>query len=405
MSHPPPPTRPGGPGPAGARARGGGAGDAAAAAEQRRQLDALKALAEKHHIRREYITKLRQLRDYKVVLLCDDSDSMGSIVTPGPGAPEVDPFALDPPTRWTELRTTCEVVVELACTVAGGGGIDVHFLNRRAALKGIHSAAQLRAGFPREPNGRTPLTRAFNDVLAANRELPGEKKLLVLIATDGEPDGGAGGVAEFRAALAAKPRNCKVQILKVSDDDGATAYLDELDGAIDGVDVTDDYYSVLDRVRKYRGPDENFSFGDYLIKCIIGPFDVSMDGVDEPPPEARAAAEAKAAESARRASAGGGGGGGGGGPAGGAGAVPAEIAKLQAERDEAKHEAQLAREGREHEADQRLCIICLTEPKQVALQPCGHLALCVSDAARIIAGTNKCPVCRMDIVSSARVFL
>ena len=194
-----------------------------------------------------------------------------------------------------------------------------------------------------------------------------------------------------------------MQILKVSDDDGATAYLDELDGAIDGVDVTDDYYSVLDRVRKYRGPDESFSFGDFLVKCIIGPFDASMDEVDEPPPEAKAAAEGKAEESVRRASAGGGAAGG--GAAGGAGAVPAEIAKLQAERDEAKHEAQLAHEGREREAEQRLCIICLTEPKQVALQPCGHLALCVSDAARIIAGTNKCPVCRKDIVSSARVFL
>ena len=59
-------------------------------------------------------------------------------------------------------------------------------------------------------------------------------------------------------------------------------YLDELDRTIDGVDVTDDYYSVLANVRKYRGSDTPFSFGDYLVKCLIGPLDKEIDEIDEP---------------------------------------------------------------------------------------------------------------------------
>jgi hypothetical protein len=73
---------------------------------------------------------------------------------------------------------------------------------------------------------RTPLGEGFypiqHVVYDINRLRLYERALLVLIATDGEPDGGAQGIAEFRAALEAKPINCKVQILKVSDDDGKT---------------------------------------------------------------------------------------------------------------------------------------------------------------------------------------
>ena len=141
-------------------AAGAGAG---AGAEQ--DMPALKALAVKHRIREDYIMRVRQLRNFKVVLLCDDSSSMGHIIVPGPGAPPADPFAESPASRWTELRQTCEVVIEVACTVTGG--IDVHFLNHRGALKGVRSKEQLLAGFPHKPHGSTPLARAFNDVRAA----------------------------------------------------------------------------------------------------------------------------------------------------------------------------------------------------------------------------------------------
>ena len=303
--------------PAAAGAGAGARAGAGAVAEQ--DMAALKALAVKHNIRHDYILRVRQVGNYKVVLLCDDSSSMGLIVAPGPGAPPPDPFAESPATRWTELRQTCEIVVEVACTVAGG--IDVHFLNHRGALKGVRSKEQLLAGFPHKPDGSTPLARAFNDVLAANREVPGEKKpLLVLIATDGEPDGGAQGIAEFRAALAAKPDDCKVQILKVSDDDSKTAYLDKLDGDIAGLDVTDDYHTVLDRVKRYRGPETR-----YLVKCLVGPFDRAMDGIDEPGGEPLPA--------------------------------PVDPRPLPAPVD----------------PDQRLCVVCQDNAKEVMLQPCSHL--------------------------------
>jgi hypothetical protein len=85
-----------------------------------------------------------------------------------------------------------------------------------------------------------------------------------------------------KEALATKPSWCKVQVLKITDNDDETSYLDEFDRAIEGVDVTDDYFSVLANVRKYRGQNTSFSFGDYLVKCLIGPLDKEIDEIDEP---------------------------------------------------------------------------------------------------------------------------
>jgi ankyrin repeat protein len=234
-----------------------------------------------HHIRDNFLLQASQLgRLCKFVLICDDSSSMNKFVRPGPGAPPVDPLSADKPTRWTELRSTCEVVVELACAISES--IDVHFLNHIGALKGIHTTEQFIAGFPAKPHGSVPLARAIRDVIAANKKLPKGKMLVILFATDGETDGGELEIAEVKEALATKPSWCKVQVLKITDNDDETSYLDEFDRAIEGVDVTDDYFSVLANVRKYRGQNTSFSFGDYLVKCLIGPLDKEIDEIDEP---------------------------------------------------------------------------------------------------------------------------
>jgi len=58
---------------------------------------------------------------------------MNIIVQPGPGAPPSHTSSTNLSTRWTELRNTCEVVLDLACTITDS--VDVHFLNHSEALK------------------------------------------------------------------------------------------------------------------------------------------------------------------------------------------------------------------------------------------------------------------------------
>lgn len=64
-----------------------------------------------------------------------------------------------------------------------------------------------------------------------------------------------------------------VTFLACTDEPEALDYLNNWDKTMDNVDVVDDYRSELAQIREKRGPNVKFSFGDYLIKALIGSID------------------------------------------------------------------------------------------------------------------------------------
>lgn len=63
-------------------------------------------------------------------------------------------------------------------------GIDVYFLNRDPMLN-VTDTRHVRQMFNMPPQGLTPLVPALRRILAAKRTQAFEKKLLILVATDG----------------------------------------------------------------------------------------------------------------------------------------------------------------------------------------------------------------------------
>jgi Mg-chelatase subunit ChlD len=63
-------------------------------------------------------------------------------------------------------------------------GVDVYFLNRDPMLN-ITDTRHVRQVFSTPPQGLTPLVPALRRILAAKRNQTYEKKLLILVATDG----------------------------------------------------------------------------------------------------------------------------------------------------------------------------------------------------------------------------
>jgi hypothetical protein len=63
-------------------------------------------------------------------------------------------------------------------------GVDVYFLNREPILN-VTNAQTIRHAFNSPPQGMTPLVPAIRRILASKRSQAYEKKLLLLIATDG----------------------------------------------------------------------------------------------------------------------------------------------------------------------------------------------------------------------------
>ena len=53
---------------------------------------------------------------------------------------------------------------------------------------------------------------------------------------------------------------------------------------------------------------------------------------------------------------------------------------------------------------QRECIICMDNPRNSVLIPCGHLGVCMECAQELQRTTKMCPVCRNKITQVNQVF-
>jgi hypothetical protein len=112
------------------------------------------------------------------------------------------------------------------------------------------------------------------------------QKLLVVIATDGEPTSRAGHVdvkaKEFEQALKNRQDGNRVfvTLLACTDDESCVGYFKRID-KVKGVDTNDDYYSERAEIIKHKGKTFKFTFGDYVVKCLLGPVDKDMDKMDK----------------------------------------------------------------------------------------------------------------------------
>ena len=192
----------------------------------------LRAVAAKYEIQQSDVTRLRQLKNFDVVILCDDS---GPMMTP------VDKTNT---TRWNQLYEFVRLVVEIS-TILDSNGIDIHFLNRRDTSR-ITDPKQAKYLFDDPPSGFASLSRALRRI----RQLPAarrgyDKKLLLFVATDGAPtnDNGDPNLAEFEHLVRheRQANTTHVMILIFTDDLEAVRYLREWDRTMENVDVTDDH--------------------------------------------------------------------------------------------------------------------------------------------------------------------
>lgn len=64
-----------------------------------------------------------------------------------------------------------------------------------------------------------------------------------------------------------------VTFLACTDEPAALNYLNNWDRTMQHVDIVDDFRSELAEVQQKRGPNFKFSYGDYLVKALIGSID------------------------------------------------------------------------------------------------------------------------------------
>ena len=129
-----------------------------------------------------------------------------------------------------------------------------------------------------KPNGHTPIDQIFNKVIQDNDDTIKEKKLLIIILTDGEYRN-----KNFKQCLLnRKPMNkIFVNIVICTDKNETVNYMNKLDREIFNLDVIDDFHSERKEVKRKKGMNHSFSYGDYVVKCMIGSIDFKTDRLDE----------------------------------------------------------------------------------------------------------------------------
>ncbi|CAF3903639.1 unnamed protein product [Rotaria sp. Silwood1] len=215
-------------------------------------------LVARYEINHTFATKLRMLEGYEIVFICDDSGD--------------------------ELKQTVSIVVDIA-SVFDPDGVDIYFLNREPIFH-VRNSEQLIPVFAVPPSGPTPIVPIFRRVLRDKQHEIEERKLLILLATDGVPtdDQGNRDIRSFKHVLKheRKPTNhIPVTIIACTDEDDCIEYLNDWDRNIPNLDVVDDYRNEKKEIQTRQGKDFPFSFGDYVVKILMGGVDSWFDDLDE----------------------------------------------------------------------------------------------------------------------------
>lgn len=202
-----------------------------------------------------FLQDLQQLRGFDIVMICDDSGSMKQRTENG--------------TRWSELKDSVEALVKL-CVKLDPDGIDIEFLNRKGRSN-VKDAKSVKKLFKDGPSGSTRLAEAFARAVARKSQRP----MLIIIATDGEPDS----MSSFVAQLRRRPEDVYVSFLACTDSEKEVAYLDRLDNELPRVDVLDDYFSEREQVRLVH-PQADYTLGDHCARMLLGPVFEKYDNLD-----------------------------------------------------------------------------------------------------------------------------
>jgi hypothetical protein len=225
------------------------------------------------------------------VLLLDDSGSMNG-KTDVPGIRD----------RWHELQQYTKIAIEVG-NAFDEDGIDIYFLGREEGefrskfyqktttiprLKNVQTWESVEGAFEALPEHGTPLITRIEELV--ERYKISDKPVLFLVATDGEPQDGT--LSKLRKILHIG-HNKFVDVGKMQVPSycfrlctGEDNIVENFDKKIDrcpliNSDVCDDFNNEAKQISRIQGEQFPFTYGDYVIKSILGAVDPWFDYLDE----------------------------------------------------------------------------------------------------------------------------
>lgn len=241
-----------------------------------KRLEQLQHVAKQLQLASGAINNLGQLSSYDIVLIVNDASSMNNPAHEG----NTDSDGV-PMTRWDELRTRVEQILDVAICL-DSDGIDIYFLNRPSAFN-VTNKEHVLALFEKTPSGSAPLSAVYQKVLTDKLQGKTNNKVLLLVATDGEPDRvdehgicqpDLDGFTELLRNRCGFPAwRCPTTIMACTDAERSIGWIRSLDSdeRIECFDVVDDFEGEQSKIISLQGRNFWFTKGDYLVKTLIGP--------------------------------------------------------------------------------------------------------------------------------------
>ena len=220
-----------------------------------------------YNIHEQYKNLLWEINDKHIIVLCDDSGSMNT---------KVDNMGNS---RWNELSVTVSHILEIA-HIFDPLRMDIHFLNR-PPIYGVKTTEQIMQEFRRPPTGGTPLISKLYQIEEFYRNYQYGK--LLIIATDGSPtDSKYADYREVNECMAKfMQQQYNVSFLICTEQPDQIQYINNIDKQYNKLDVSDDYITELREIRNTQGSKYNFSYGDYIVKVLVGSINKKLDSLDE----------------------------------------------------------------------------------------------------------------------------
>ena len=177
--------------------------------QQKSREEKFREIVDKYEISIDFAQRLQQLSGFIVVFIFDDSGSMQI------------------KNRFDDLKYFAKIAIEII-SLFDPEGASVYFLNKEPSpIHNVKTEQQLDDLFDFRPQGSTPLNRVLNTVLKNNEAMLDERKLLILMATDGEPtdDKGNSAIEEFEKLLKERSQRVYTTIVACTDNRDSVEYL------------------------------------------------------------------------------------------------------------------------------------------------------------------------------------
>lgn len=249
----------------------GSAAGVAVVPETQRMLK-LQKLADQYEFSNIEVCKLRQLENYHIVVIADDSSSMTHNAR---RVSEEDPFG-HAPSRWEELCQRVGVIIDFA-TALDKDGIDIYFLNR-GTFRNITDPNKARKYFEAPPAGNASLKPVYDQVVRDNQRTKPDSKILIFIATDAEPTESDPQWAHtsFDSWLQVRnaPHRYPISIIVCTDSQIENHNFNYLDRASTAVNFSRDYLIEKRHVEEVQKRHYfELSKKQYMLKSLLGAID------------------------------------------------------------------------------------------------------------------------------------